>query len=38
VAFEGRMLDEPIAIRARRFLQRHDALKARRGAGHGAQA
>ncbi|MFZ9372839.1 MAG: HpcH/HpaI aldolase/citrate lyase family protein [Burkholderiaceae bacterium] len=38
VAFEGRMLDEPIAIRARRFLQRHDALKARRSASHGAQA
>ena len=30
VAHEGRMLDEPIAIRARRFLQRHDALQARR--------
>lgn len=32
VAHEGRMIDEPIAIRARRFLQRHDALKARRQA------
>ena len=30
VAHEGRMIDEPIAIRARRFLQRYDALKARR--------
>ena len=30
VAHLGRMIDEPIAIRARRFLQRHDALKARR--------
>lgn len=30
VAFQGRMVDEPIAARARRFLQRHDALKARR--------
>lgn len=32
VAHEGRMLDEPIAVRARRFLRRHDALKARRAA------
>ena len=32
VAHEGRMIDEPIAIRARRFLARHDALKARRNA------
>lgn len=32
VAHEGRMIDEPIAIRARRFLQRHDALRARRNA------
>lgn len=32
VAHEGRMIDEPIAVRARRFLQRHDALKARRNA------
>jgi citrate lyase subunit beta/citryl-CoA lyase len=32
VAHEGRMIDEPIAVRARRFLQRHDALKARRKA------
>jgi len=30
VAHEGRMVDEPIAIRARRFLQRYDALQARR--------
>ncbi|HEX2544287.1 MAG TPA: CoA ester lyase [Ramlibacter sp.] len=32
VAHQGRMIDEPIAIRARRFLQRHDALRARRHA------
>ncbi|MDB5914424.1 MAG: hypothetical protein JWP22_3099 [Ramlibacter sp.] len=32
VAYQGRMIDEPIAIRARRFLQRHDALRARRNA------
>ena len=32
VAYQGRMIDEPIAIRARRFLARHDALKARRHA------
>ena len=32
VAHEGRMIDEPIAVRARRFLQRHDALQARRDA------
>lgn len=32
VAHEGRMVDEPIAIKARRFLQRHDALQARRQA------
>lgn len=32
VAHEGRMIDEPIAVRARRFLARHDALKARRNA------
>ena len=32
VAHLGRMIDEPIAIRARRFLQRHDALKVRRHA------
>lgn len=32
VAHEGRMIDEPIAVRARRFLARHDALKARRSA------
>lgn len=37
VAFEGRMVDEPIAIRARRFLARHDALKARRAAASGVQ-
>ena len=30
VAHEGRMIDEPIAIRARRFLQRYDALQVRR--------
>ena len=30
VAHEGRMIDEPIAVRARRFLQRYDALRARR--------
>ena len=32
VAYEGRMIDEPIAIRARRFLQRYDALQERRRA------
>ena len=32
VSHEGRMVDEPIAIRARRFLQRHDALRRRRNA------
>ena len=32
VAHQGRMIDEPIANRARRFLQRHDALKAHRHA------
>lgn len=36
VAFEGRMIDEPIAIRARRFLQRRDALLARRNAAQAA--
>jgi citrate lyase subunit beta/citryl-CoA lyase len=35
VAHEGRMVDEPIAARARRFLQRHQALKARRAAARG---
>jgi citrate lyase subunit beta/citryl-CoA lyase len=30
VAHEGRMIDEPIAIRARRFLQRYNAMQARR--------
>ena len=30
VAHEGKMIDEPIAIRARRFLHRYDALQARR--------
>ena len=30
VAHQGRMIDEPIALRARRFLQRYDALQARR--------
>lgn len=34
VAHEGRMIDEPIAIRARRFLQRYDALQARRSRGN----
>jgi citrate lyase subunit beta/citryl-CoA lyase len=29
VSHEGRMVDEPIAVRARRFLQRHDALQGR---------
>ncbi|MFL6693830.1 MAG: HpcH/HpaI aldolase/citrate lyase family protein [Ramlibacter sp.] len=38
VAHEGRMVDEPIAARARRFLQRHDALQARRAATQGVQA
>ena len=33
VAHEGRMIDEPIAIRARRFLQRYDALLSRRSSG-----
>ena len=33
VAHEGRMIDEPIAIRARRFLQRYDALQAHRARG-----
>ena len=33
VAHEGRMIDEPIAIRARRFLQRYDALHAQRSLG-----
>lgn len=32
VAHEGRMVDEPIAERARRFLRRHDALQVRRAA------
>jgi citrate lyase subunit beta/citryl-CoA lyase len=30
VAHEGRMIDEPIAVKARRFLARYDALQARR--------
>lgn len=30
IAHEGRMIDIPIAIRARRFLQRYDALQERR--------
>jgi citrate lyase subunit beta/citryl-CoA lyase len=38
VAHEGRMVDEPIAARARRFLQRYDALQARRAATQGVQA
>ena len=33
VAHEGRMIDEPIAIRARRFLERYDALQAQRSLG-----
>jgi citrate lyase subunit beta / citryl-CoA lyase len=34
VAYEGRMVDEPVAARARRFLLRHESLQARRsGAG-----
>ena len=37
VAHEGRMIDEPIAIRARRFLQRYEALQAQRSRGKGAQ-
>jgi citrate lyase subunit beta/citryl-CoA lyase len=32
IAHEGKMIDEPIAVRARRFLERYDALQARRGA------
>lgn len=32
IAHEGRMIDEPIAIRARRFLQRYDALQSQRAA------
>jgi citrate lyase subunit beta/citryl-CoA lyase len=32
VAYQGRMIDEPIAIRSRRFLARYDALQARRSA------
>lgn len=27
VAHEGRMVDQPVALRARKFLQRHDALQ-----------
>jgi citrate lyase subunit beta/citryl-CoA lyase len=38
VAHEGRMIDEPIAIRARRFLQRYDALQAQRSPGPGDSA
>jgi hypothetical protein len=30
------MVDEPIAIRARRFLQRYDELQAHRSRGKGA--
>lgn len=33
IAHEGKMIDEPIAIRARRFLQRYDALQLRRSRG-----
>lgn len=36
VAHEGRMIDEPIAIRARRFLQRYDGLQARRSGRSGS--
>jgi citrate lyase subunit beta/citryl-CoA lyase len=35
IAYEGKMIDEPIAIRARRFLQRYDALQLRRLHGKG---
>ncbi len=35
IAHEGKMIDEPIAIKARRFLQRYDALQARRKAAKG---
>ena len=35
IAYEGKMIDEPIAIRARRFLQRYDALQLRRLRGKG---
>jgi len=35
IAYEGKMIDEPIAIRARRFLQRYDALQLRRMRGKG---
>jgi citrate lyase subunit beta/citryl-CoA lyase len=35
IAHEGKMIDEPIAIRARRFLQRYDALQLRRSRGKG---
>lgn len=35
VAYEGKMIDEPIAIRARRFLLRYDALQLRRSRGKG---
>jgi len=35
IAHEGKMIDEPIAIRARRFLQRYDALQLRRAHGMG---
>jgi citrate lyase subunit beta/citryl-CoA lyase len=38
VAYQGRMIDEPIAVRARRFLQRHDALRARRDAARQQEA
>ena len=35
IAHEGKMIDEPIAIRARRFLKRYDALQLRRSRGKG---
>jgi citrate lyase subunit beta/citryl-CoA lyase len=35
IAHEGKMIDEPIAIRARRFLQRYDELQLRRSHGKG---
>jgi len=35
VAYEGKMIDEPIAIRARRFLLRYDSLQLRRSRGKG---
>jgi citrate lyase subunit beta/citryl-CoA lyase len=37
IAYEGKMIDEPIAIRARRFLERYDALQIRRLRGKGVK-